>query len=260
VIYCIRNKGLREAVIRSPAVHTIIVFFIILFLSPVGNQPDFQQAALLQAQELSQSGARLSRGMFLVASRQLIDPNFSETVVLLVEYSTEGAVGLIINRPTDIRLSKILTDIRELRRRRDTVYVGGPVGRDQLLLLIKSGSKPDESYHVFKDVYICSDIDALRRITSGKNDAGDFRAYAGYSGWAPGQLEFEMTRGDWHLFPADMKSVFSKDPSEVYPRLIERSTAQWTKNSRDGTEESAFDIGMTPHKEENGDRKMPARY
>jgi putative transcriptional regulator len=181
------------------------------------------------ADEYNPFSRDLGRGVFIVASRNLLDPNFSQTVVVLIEYSSEGAVGLIINRQTDIRLSKVLPDMKALRKRKDTVFVGGPVGVDQLLILVRSGSKPEDSYQVIEDVYLCSSLDVLGDIARRKASGGEFRAYAGYSGWSPGQLDSEVARGDWYVITADTESIFSQAPEDIWPRLIERSTAQWTK-------------------------------
>lgn len=180
--------------------------------------------------------AKLARGVFIVASRQLLDPNFSQTVVILIEYSSEGAMGLIVNRSTEVRLSRILPDLKALRKTKDTVYVGGPVGVDQLLLLIRSDRKPEESYHVFEDVYVCASLEVLNHIVKRQDGGDNFRAYAGYAGWAAGQLDLEVARGDWHVITADAENVFSNNPADVWPRLIDRSTAQWTRLLRYGIE------------------------
>jgi putative transcriptional regulator len=191
--------------------------------------------------------AKLARGVFIVASRQLRDPNFSQTVVILLEYSSEGAVGLIVNRPSEVRVSKILPEIKALRKKRDTLYFGGPVGVDQILLLIRSDRKPEESYLVFEDVYVCASLEVLERIVERRDGGDSFRTYAGYAGWAAGQLDFEVARGDWHVITADATSVFSKNPEDVWPRLIEKSTAQWTRFLPYGREKVPEPMGDALH-------------
>jgi len=184
--------------------------------------------ARILADEQSPFQRSLSRGIFLVAAEQLRDPNFSETVVVLLGYSNEGAMGLIVNRPTDVRLWKVFPEIRGLRRRRDTLYVGGPVGTDQLIVLVRSGIAPEDSYRIIDDVYVCSDLDVLQKIVKMKQ-GDEFRTYAGYAGWAPGQLDYEVMRGDWHIIRADAENIFTKEPDALWQELIQRSTAQWTK-------------------------------
>jgi putative transcriptional regulator len=177
----------------------------------------------------SRSEARLARGKFLVASRQLRDPNFSETVVLLIDYNRHGATGLVINRPTELRLSTVLPEIKGLQQRTDTVNIGGPVARRQIHLLIQSGSQPKESSRVFKDVYVSSSRTVLQRMIDDADAGEKFRVYAGYAGWAPGQLYREVSRGGWHVLEADTETVFDRAPAEVWPELIRRASVQWVR-------------------------------
>jgi len=171
----------------------------------------------------------LSKGKFLVASRDMKDPRFAETVILLVEYSVNGATGLIVNRPTEVMLSSVLPDVKGLEQRKDIVYVGGPVNQGQMLMLIQSKGKPEESQHVFQDIYVSGSQKVLEGMT-GKTDTGRrFRVYAGYSGWGAQQLDREMGRGDWLLMEADVKTIFDKESSQIWPELIRRGTAQWVK-------------------------------
>ena len=79
-------------------------------------------------------------------------------------------------------------------------------------------------------VYAISSLEALDDLLKSSDRDLDFRAYAGYAGWAPGQLDSEVARGDWYVIAADVETVFTQDPEQVWQRLIERSTAQWTKS------------------------------
>ena len=176
-----------------------------------------------------QSEVRLSKGKFLVASRQLIDPNFTETVVLLVEYDRSGVMGLVLNRPTEMRLSTVLPDMEGLQDLPDTVYVGGPVAKSQMLLLIRSGSKPEDARLILDDIYVSSSRALLRKMIDDRNPGQTFRLYAGHAGWAPGQLDQEVARGGWHVLQADGATVFEKTPSEIWPELIQRSSALWVR-------------------------------
>jgi putative transcriptional regulator len=201
------------------------------------------------ADEYNPFSRDLGNGVFLVASRQLLDPNFSQTVVILIEYGSDGAVGLIINRQSDIRLSKVLPDMKALRKRKDTVFIGGPVGVDQLLILVHSGSVPEDSYRVIEDVYVISNLDVLGDMVKQKGSGGEFRAYAGYAGWSAGQLDSEVARGDWYVITADTESIFSQAPQEVWPRLTERSTAQWTKAIEHTAERASIPVEVASNNE-----------
>ncbi|UCG11828.1 MAG: YqgE/AlgH family protein [Deltaproteobacteria bacterium] len=171
----------------------------------------------------------LSAGKLLVASRNLRDPNFAETVVLLIEYDWYGAMGLIINRPTDVKLSKLFPETKELQRRQDTAYIGGPVGKSKMLLLIRSPSQPDGSRPVFNDIYVSGSQEVLERMIDGTAEAQQFRLFVGHAGWVPGQLDREISRGSWHVVQADTETVFDKAPGEIWPDLIRRSSVLWVK-------------------------------
>lgn len=177
----------------------------------------------------------LAKGKFLVASRQLRDPNFIETVVLLIDYGPDGAMGLVINRPSTVKLSTVFPDVKELEQRDDTIYVGGPVAANQMLLLIRSTRTPQQSIPVIDDVYISSSWKLLERLmkNAGKNE--HYRLFAGYAGWAPSQLDFERTRGDWHVLKAETEMVFSQNPSELWPELIRRASVKWVRATVTGT-------------------------
>ncbi len=171
--------------------------------------------------------AALSTGRFLVAGKQLRDPNFAETVVLLLNYGERGAQGVIINRPTDVKLATMFPEIRGLQRRMDTVYLGGPVQRTRLLMLLRSDKPHTGAEHVVDDIYVSTSrrvlFDALGRAGS----AASVHVYAGYAGWASGQLDREVARGDWHVLPADAEAVFSTTPDEVWRELIDKGAVQW---------------------------------
>lgn len=166
----------------------------------------------------------LAAGTFLVASRDLGDPNFSETVILLLRYDEEeGAMGLIVNRRTDLPLSRVFEDVKGAKGRKDLAYMGGPVEPGDVLALLKSSAKLEDADRVFGSVYLISDKDLLEKTLADKTEPGVFHVFLGYAGWGPGQLEHEVDLGAWHIVPADAASVFDADPDSVWPRLIRRT-------------------------------------
>ncbi len=173
--------------------------------------------------------ASLETGKFLVASEGLTDPNFYQTVILLIEYGPTGAMGVVINRPTDVPLSSMFPRIEELKKRTHAVYIGGPVARHRILLLVRSADRPEESRPVFADVYVSSSLITLRRVIDKEGPRERFRAYAGYAGWGPGQLDGETSRGDWLVADADAEMVFDRAPVNVWPELFRRNSGQWAK-------------------------------
>lgn len=181
-------------------------------------------------QKISLPAEFLAKGMFLVAGRHMKDPRFSESVILIAQCDQKGVQGIIINQPTDTKLSEILPRERLLWQRKDLVYYGGPVGRMQIILLIHSDVQPEDAIRVFDGVYASGSISALNTLIESADPQKEFRAYAGYAGWLPGQLEREIARGDWHIMHPDAALVFHKNPQSVWPDLISRAANIWTKN------------------------------
>lgn len=173
-----------------------------------------------------------AKGKFLVASRRLADPRFRETVVLLISYGDDGVTGLIINRPTEARLADMLPSVQGLKGRADVVYYGGPVEGHRMLLLVRSGERPEGSGPVFRDVYVSSSKNTLENMLIAHKTAKHLRVYAGYAGWMPRQLDGEVSRGDWLIVTADARLIFEKKPSEIWPELIRRGSEIQV---RDGT-------------------------
>lgn len=171
------------------------------------------------------NGETPARGKFLVANRNLVDPRFQETVVLLIDYSAEGAAGLIINRPTKMPLSELLPSVPGLRERRDVAYFGGPVEGHRMLMLVRSGERPEESGRVFGNVYVSASRDTLESMIGSRKTDKELRVFAGYAGWMPRQLDREIMRGDWIIMSADEGSIFEKKPSEIWRDLFRQGAA-----------------------------------
>ena len=192
-------------------------------LRPTAGASRFSAAAPPQQQRPSSKPAK---GTFLVASRDLEDPNFIETVILLLDYSEKGAMGLILNRTTDVLLSELLPEVEALRNRTETVFAGGPVGRDALMLLVRSREPLEEAKFVFRDVYVTASADLLEELAA---EAGNprYRAYVGYAGWGAGQLDFEVETGSWHIVPAQAATVFDPSPAQIWKQLIRSLSMQF---------------------------------
>lgn len=171
-------------------------------------------------------GRELAAGMFLIANRNLPDPNFSETVVLLLEYNSKGALGLVINEPTKISLAKLFDEVPSAKQRSDVAYIGGPVQFGVVHALMRSKTKPQEARQVFGDVYVVNTRAELEKALQAKLDPSSFRAYMGYSGWGPGQLDKEMLYKSWIILRADADSVFDPKPEEVWNKLVKRTKLQ----------------------------------
>ena len=214
-------------ILISPAADMVLMNTA--FSSHPSTLPSSEGPIIFHISDKTQPRMELSKGKFLVASKELRDPNFFETVVLLLEYGRHGAMGLVINRPSTLKLSEVLPDIEGLQKRSDTIYLGGPVEKNKLMLLIRTSSPPQGSRLVFKDIYLSASQEIIEKMVDNPDTPQRFRVYAGYAGWAPGQLDHEVSRGGWHILQADGESVFDKTPSEIWPDLIRRSSALWVR-------------------------------
>jgi putative transcriptional regulator len=173
----------------------------------------------------------LQKGALLVASRYLVDPNFAKAVVLLLDYGAHGAMGLIINRPTRVSLSKVFPSIVPLLTREDKLYLGGPVAQERIVLLLRTDRRLKNASHVFANIFFSASEDTLREVLAGSGRTERFHAYVGYAGWGPGQLEDEVRQGDWHLLSPDARTVFDAEPSEIWHELLRESAGLWVRRS-----------------------------
>lgn len=173
---------------------------------------------------------KLGVGKLLVASRDLGDPNFAQTVVLLVHYDEGGVVGLVLNRRTKVAISEALDEVPGAKDRSDPIYLGGPVGRTGILALLRSRTKVDGADHIFGDTYLVSKATLLEKTLPG-TQADTFHIYAGYAGWTRRQLEGEVELGAWYIFSGDAAVVFAPRPDQVWSRLIERTEQRIAQSS-----------------------------
>ena len=175
------------------------------------------------------SDERLEKGSFLVAANHLHDPNFSQTVIYLFAYGQRGAMGVVVNRPTDIQLARALPHLTDQPHAEDVIYAGGPVERTRMLLLVRSQTFPlGETLPITEEVSVTSSLDNLTKLAA--TATAQFHVYAGYAGWSPLQLDSEVARGDWHVMPGDPAMLFDTDLKNVWSALRNKdagSAAEW---------------------------------
>jgi len=186
--------------------------FAILVSVPVGAEGNFAPSSV-------------KNGVLLVASPTLGDPNFRESVVLIVEHGEEGTLGVILNRPSGVLLSEVLPDITALKGTTYRVFAGGPVQRDQLLLLFRLKEPSPGVRSVFDGVYVGGTPAMLEQVIRQPKPTETFRAFAGSAGWAPGQLAYEMHQGAWATLPPDSAGIFDRDLSTFWQDCISRLRA-----------------------------------
>jgi len=167
----------------------------------------------------------VEKGVFLVASPSLIDPNFRQTVVLVVEHGPGGTLGIIVNRSTTVFLSEALPSLALLKGTTHRLFTGGPVEPTRLLFLFRQEEPPAGSRLVFDGVYVGDTPKILERILTQAKPTETFRAFAGFARWAPGQLKYEMHQGAWAVLPPDSGGIFDKDPATLWQDCISRLAA-----------------------------------
>jgi len=153
------------------------------------------------------------RGSLLVAAPTLTDPNFRRTVVLLAEHGEGGAMGLVLNRPTDTPVADALPDLAGLAGANETVYLGGPVALESVLAVAEVEDPADASELVLGHVGFVQEPDVTVRRG---------RVFVGYAGWTAGQLEAELEEEAWFVLPAEPDDVFAPDPDELWSDVLRR--------------------------------------
>ena len=171
------------------------------------------------------SPSSVEKGVLLVASPSLEDPHFRQAVVLVVEHGPGGTVGLILNRSTKVLLSEALPDLTVLKGTSYRLFAGGPVEPSRLLLLFRLKEPPADARSVFDGVYVGGTPKILERIITQAKPTETFRAFAGFDGWAPGQLKYEMLQGAWAILPPDSIGIFDKDPAVLWSDCLSRLQA-----------------------------------
>ena len=169
------------------------------------------------------------RGQLLVAAPTLLDPNFRRTVVLIAEHGDEGAMGIVLNRASEIDVADAAPSLAHLVEPGELVHTGGPV-QPTAVVIVAEFDDPEQAASIVVDnvgfVAAESDFDAL------ENGVARARVFAGLAGWAPGQLEAELERDDWFLEPADAEDVFSDDPDALWSAVLERKGGQYVLIAR----------------------------
>jgi putative transcriptional regulator len=155
---------------------------------------------------------------FLIAVPQMDDPNFSRSVVLLVEHGPDGAMGLVFNRPSEVPLADVgKSHGLRVHPTAGLAYLGGPVQRDRGFLLHRVAATPD-SVLVTDGIWLSVSTESLAPLLEG--DPGDYRLCLGYAGWGPGQLEKEVMVGGWLTSRASPLRVFDTPAEKAWDLTI----------------------------------------
>lgn len=213
---------MRSAVPGQPVVAIVAVAFALaLAVTSAGLTPAVVAAE--HAQLRRGSVRALAAGKLLVAARNLPDPNFAASVIVLVDFSRQGAMGLIVNRRTTVALSRLMPDLEHGAGGEALAFFGGPVSPTGVLGLLRSTSPRVEGRQVTDGVVLVSTRDALDQLLASGIGADRFRVYLGYAGWGAGQLERETSEGAWHVLDGDAAIVFDPEPDATWRTQIKRT-------------------------------------
>jgi putative transcriptional regulator len=165
-------------------------------------------------------------GRLLVANPLLPDPNFDRTVVFLIAYNDDdGAVGIVLNRPTDTTVAATLPRWVHMAASPAVIFVGGPVQDDAVICLARPFGHPAAAAPPGEWKPVTSDIGRLDLDLdpdSLQSSLSQVRLFAGYAGWAPGQLEAEIAAGAWWVVDAEPDDAFCDDPEQLWKTVLRR--------------------------------------
>jgi putative transcriptional regulator len=160
----------------------------------------------------------LAAGTVLLANAKLADPNFAQTVILIVQFDEDhGTEGLILNRQSEVSIAGIFPNSKHATK--DPVYMGGPVEIRTAQALLRLPEKTDQALRVVGDVYVSGTKELIDKSIDSQTDPTKFRLYLGYAGWAAGQLQAEMRIGAWSLLNGSSRIIFDPHPETLWIRL-----------------------------------------
>ena len=155
--------------------------------------------------------------MLLVARAELPDFNFRDSVVLVMNNIGSAPAGIIVNRPTKMEVSHLFPDLERLARVHDKLYFGGPVEIESVWFLFRSDARPEHAVQAFDGVYISANRELLLQLLGRDKPMDGLRIFVGHSGWAPGQLQAEIARGDWKMEAAEAGAIFEGKSEHPWP-------------------------------------------
>lgn len=168
-------------------------------------------------------------GQLLIAAPALVDPNFRRTVVLITEHSAEGAMGLVLNRPSPTTVAEAAPELAELVDGGASVFVGGPVQPSAALVLAEFDDPSEAGLIVQGDIGLLpaeADVEVLAATTRRT------RVFAGYSGWGAGQLDDELDAEGWIVTEAAPDDVFAHDTDGLWSAVLGRKGGQYALLAR----------------------------
>ena len=155
--------------------------------------------------------------ILLIAGDDLPDSNFADSVVLVMNNLAPAPVGIIINRPTSIPVSRVFPDLKRLAQVHDRVYFGGPVEIASVWFLFRATAPPEHAIQACDGIYLSADRKLLLQLLGRDKPMDGLRIFLGHAGWASGQLEAEIANGDWTLKRAEPEAIFNGKSEHPWP-------------------------------------------
>ena len=165
-------------------------------------------------------------GRLLVASPQLEDPSFRRSVVLMLEHGDDGALGLVVNRPLEVRVDAVLPTWQPHVTTPGVLFAGGPVGRDGALGLAAVPGDGEGPHGVRRILGALGLVDLDATAETVMVGVAGLRIFAGHAGWGPGQLETELEEGSWFVVDAESRDAFSDTPGELWRTVLRRQRGE----------------------------------
>jgi len=169
------------------------------------------------------------RGKLLIASPALVDPNFARTVVLVTEHNDEGAMGIVLDRPSEAAVADVVPQLADVAGADAPIYVGGPVQPTALVVLAEFSDPEAAAWIITADVgFASADFDTAELSAAVRRA----RVYAGYSGWGAGQLEAEMELDSWIVEAPIPRELFPEEPDTLWNDVLARKGGQYALVAR----------------------------
>ena len=164
-----------------------------------------------------------TKGRLLLATPPLEDPNFDRTVIYVLEHHEDGAIGLVLNRPSDEALEAPLDRWIDLQTAPSSVFTGGPVETNAMIGMATTKvlvDEPIEHITPISGLIASTDLSADPALVAAHVDT--VRVFRGYAGWSAGQLNIEIEQGAWLVLDAEIQDVFSDRPEELWHTVLKR--------------------------------------
>ena len=159
-----------------------------------------------------------AKGRLLISEPFLNEPYFKRSVIILVEHNDEGSMGFILNKPIEVNIKGSIPDFSEYK---GSLFLGGPVKRDQLFFIHTLGDKINGSVQILDNLFLGGDLAQLKKMIKAKEiKESEFRFFAGYAGWGPDQLKNELKTKSWFVGSAQVAQIMDENTNRLWGNIL----------------------------------------